>query len=53
MNYKRIHNNIIERAKNRTLKGYKERHHIVPRCMGGTDEPENLVELTPEEHFVV
>lgn len=53
MNYKRIHDLIIERAKNRTLEGYKECHHIIPRCMGGTDEPENLVELTPEEHFVV
>ena len=25
-------------------------HHIIPRHMGGTDDPENLVELTIEEH---
>ena len=25
-------------------------HHIVPKHMGGTDDPENLVELTIEEH---
>jgi len=25
-------------------------HHIVPRHMGGTDDPENLVKLTVEEH---
>ena len=25
-------------------------HHIVPRYLGGTDDPENLVELTVEEH---
>jgi hypothetical protein len=25
-------------------------HHILPRHMGGTDEPENLIELTIEEH---
>jgi hypothetical protein len=25
-------------------------HHIVPKYMGGTDDPENLVELTVEEH---
>jgi hypothetical protein len=28
----------------------KHKHHIIPRHMGGTDDPSNLVELTPEEH---
>ena len=45
MNYKKIHDQIIERAKTRKLEGYKEKHHIIPRCMGGNDEPENLVQL--------
>ena len=30
-------------------KGY-HRHHIIPRYMGGGDNKENLVYLTPEEH---
>lgn len=25
-------------------------HHIIPRHAGGTDDPENLIELTIEEH---
>jgi hypothetical protein len=25
-------------------------HHIIPKHMGGTDDPSNLVELTVEEH---
>lgn len=25
-------------------------HHIIPRHMGGSDDPENLIELTVEEH---
>lgn len=25
-------------------------HHIIPKHMGGTDEPENLIQLTVEEH---
>lgn len=28
----------------------KHKHHIVPRHMGGTDEPENLIELSVEDH---
>lgn len=34
------------------MEGYVERHHVIPKCMGGTDDPENLVDLTPEEHYV-
>lgn len=52
MNYKRIYDRIIERAKERVPEGYVERHHIIPRCMGGSDEKDNLVALTPEEHFL-
>jgi hypothetical protein len=28
----------------------KHKHHIIPKHMGGTNEPSNLVELTVEEH---
>lgn len=52
MDYQKIYNQIIERAKNRKLKGYKEKHHIIPKCMGGLDEKENIVELTAREHFL-
>lgn len=34
------------------MKTYKNthKHHIIPRHMGGTDDPSNLIELTVEEH---
>ena len=32
---------------------YVEKHHIFPRSFGGGDEPENLVNLLPEEHYDV
>ena len=53
MNYQKIHDAIINRARTRTLTDYKERHHIIPKCMGGTDTSENLVDLTAREHFIV
>ncbi len=52
MDYRKIYNRIIERAKKRTLTGYKEKHHIIPKCLGGSNKKENLVALTSREHFV-
>ena len=53
MNYQKIYHQIIERAATRQISGYSERHHIVPRCMGGCDNPTNLVALTAREHYIV
>ena len=53
MDYEKIHNQLIDRAKNRILEGYKERHHIIPKCMGGTDDKDNLIDLTAREHFII
>ncbi|XAO17074.1 homing endonuclease [Escherichia phage FL23] len=52
MNYEKIYNSLIDRARNRALTGYKERHHIIPKCLGGSNDASNLVDLTPEEHYV-
>lgn len=29
------------------------KHHIIPRHMGGTDDPDNLVEVTVEQHALL
>ena len=34
------------------MDAYTERHHIVPRCLGGSNDPANVVRLTPEEHYL-
>jgi hypothetical protein len=52
MNYNKVYKSIINRARNRKLEGYIELHHIVPRCLGGTDNSDNIVPLTAKEHFV-
>lgn len=53
MDYRRIYRAFIEDRKGREadLFGYSERHHIVPRALGGGDEPDNLIRLTAEDHF--
>jgi len=55
MNYERIYNEFIldRRLKEqKILQGqYTETHHIIPKCMGGNDQKENLIKLTPEDHF--
>lgn len=52
MNYQKHYQKLIERGKNRIYCGYVEIHHIVPKCLGGSDDKSNLVALTPEEHYV-
>lgn len=53
MNYQRIYNQLIERSRTRIPpEGYIEHHHIVPRCMNGSNDKENIAILTPEEHFI-
>lgn len=31
---------------------YHERHHIKPKCLGGTNDEENLIDLYAREHFI-
>lgn len=52
MNHKRVYKELIERSKNRVLTGYTEKHHIIPKSLGGSDEEVNLVKLTAREHFI-
>lgn len=50
MNYQAIYIRLISTKTKRI--GYVEKHHILPRCLGGTDDKENIVELYPEEHYL-
>jgi hypothetical protein len=50
MNYQQIYDKLVSRLDKRI--GYVEKHHILPRCLGGTDEISNLIELYPEEHYL-
>lgn len=51
MTYYEFINNIRLIRENTYFK-YSERHHIIPRCLGGTDDEDNLIYLTYREHFI-
>lgn len=44
--------NIINAAKGRVNTNYVERHHIIPKSLGGTHDTINLIKLTAREHFI-
>ena len=52
MDYQKQYNLLIDRARNRLLETYTEKHHIVPKCMNGSNDVSNLVALTAREHFL-
>ena len=61
MNYYRLYDKIISSRKllNRKKRKrdhrnyvYYESHHIIPKSMGGSNDPDNLVLLTAREHFI-
>lgn len=57
MNYQKIYDSLVEKAKVRGLdkskhKGYFEIHHIRPLCLGGNDDDTNLVMFTARQHYI-
>lgn len=50
--YHRIYFSIIAAAQARPVAGYTEKHHIIPKSLGGDNTKQNLVRLTAREHFV-
>jgi hypothetical protein len=54
MDYQKHYDLLIEKRKNRELikNEYYENHHIVPKCIGGSNTKDNLIKLTAREHFI-
>lgn len=50
--YSKCYYSITDRAKSRTLTGFSENHHIIPKSLGGTGIAENIVKLTAREHLI-
>jgi len=43
---------FIDSLKGQVVVGYSEKHHVVPRSHGGSNKKDNLVALTPRQHFI-
>ena len=54
MNYNKVYISLILNRQANPLdeREYGERHHIVPRAEGGSDDASNLVKLTAREHYI-
>jgi hypothetical protein len=53
MNYQRHYDQLIANAKKRDdVSGYTEKHHILPKSLGGSNAKNNIVTLTGREHFL-
>ena len=52
--YTRCYFSIVARAKTRVfdISEYSEKHHIIPKSLGGSDNIDNLVRLSAKEHFI-
>lgn len=53
--YTKLYYKIIDNAKNNIKEANdgNQTHHIIPKCMGGTNNPDNLVVLSYKQHRVV
>jgi hypothetical protein len=50
--YEKWYKNITDRGQTRITNERTESHHIVPKCLGGTDNKNNLTNVTLREHFI-
>lgn len=53
MNYRKIYDDFIKSRINvvELESEHYEKHHIIPKCDGGGDNCDNIVRLTPAEHY--
>lgn len=53
MNYLKHYTELIRKAKLKDYKNiYTEKHHIIPKCVGGKNTRDNIVRLSAKEHYI-
>lgn len=52
MNYLKIYKDICNRGQSERMLSYSEIHHIIPKCLGGNNDKNNLTTLSAKEHYI-
>ena len=54
MNYYKIYEQLVNKAQKQILPAgtYVERHHIIPKCLGGSNDKSNIVIFTGRQHYI-
>lgn len=55
MDYGKTYDRLIKKRRDNPISRdecYCERHHIIPKSEGGSDDDTNLVNLTAREHYL-
>ena len=50
--YTKWYFSIVKSRKEMNRQCFTEKHHIIPKCLGGKNNVSNIVKLTPREHFI-
>ena len=51
--YTKIYYNIIEKSKNKIYNDKTEKHHIIPKCLGGDNSKNNIAIVSCREHYIL
>lgn len=43
---------FIEKCRKMSFTGYTEKHHVIPKSFGGTDDSTNIIKLSARHHYV-
>jgi hypothetical protein len=50
--YKKRYDRLIEHYQQNLPEGFVEKHHIIPKCMGGNDDNSNIILIPTRSHFI-
>jgi hypothetical protein len=52
LHYQKRYDKFIDSLKEQKISGYTERHHILPKSLGGSNAKSNIIKLTPRQHYI-